>query len=149
MDPRLRIVAIGGSVTVLVIVIELVRRRRLKEEYSVLWLATATVLILLAIWFPLLQTITNAIGAIAPTSTLFFFGLMFVVLMLLHFSVRISALERSMTALVQELALMGLRAAQRGETPLAKEPEPDLKADPAEAGQGQAGGEPGQQLVGR
>ena len=106
IDPKTRILAIAGSIALLLFVIELVRRRRLKEEYSVLWAATAVTLLILSIWFDLLLDLTKAIGAVMPSSTLFFCALIFVMLMLLHFSVRISHLERSLTALVQELGLM-------------------------------------------
>jgi hypothetical protein len=106
MDPKTRVIAVGGSIMVLLVVIELVRRRKLKEEYSVLWILTGVVLLVLSIWYGLLLKITTLIGAVLPTSTLFFCGLIFVMLMLLHFSIRISALERGLTALVQELGLM-------------------------------------------
>ena len=106
MDPKTRILTVAASLMLLVSVIELVRRRRLKEEYSVLWTVTAITLLVLALWFDLLLDITKAIGAVLPSSTLFFFGLIFALLMLLHFSVRISHLERSLTSLVQELGLM-------------------------------------------
>jgi hypothetical protein len=106
IDIRIRIVAIAGSLLVLAFVIELVRRRRLKEEYSLLWIVTGVVLLVLSAWFELLRFITDALGAIAPASTLFFFGLAFVILMLLHFSVRVSELERRVIGLAQELALL-------------------------------------------
>jgi hypothetical protein len=106
IDIRIRIIAIAGSLAVLALVIELVRRRRLKEEYSVLWIVTGVVLLLLSTWFELLESITDAMGALAPASTLFFFGLAFVILMLLHFSVRVSELERRVIGLAQELALL-------------------------------------------
>lgn len=108
MEPRTRIIAIAGSLALLLFVIELVRRRRLKEEYSVLWTLAALTLLVMAAWFDGLQRLTHAIGAITPSSTLFFIALIFVMLMLLHFSMRISQLERTLTALVQELGLMGL-----------------------------------------
>jgi hypothetical protein len=104
-----RILAILVSVGIFGLVIELVRRRRLKEEYSLLWVLTSIVLLVLSIWYELLLTITDAIGAVMPSSTLFFFGLAFALLMLLHFSVRISQLERSVTLLVQEIGLMRVR----------------------------------------
>jgi hypothetical protein len=104
MPPR--VLAVLGSLVLLGLVIELVRRRSLKEEYSLLWILTALVLLGLSLWFGLLVSITRAIGAIAPSSTLFFFGLVFALLMLLHFSVRVSLLERRLTALVQELGLI-------------------------------------------
>jgi hypothetical protein len=112
MDPRLRVIAVGGSLVVFGFVVELVRRRRLKEEYSVLWIVTALVLILLAAWNGLLNQASHLIGAASSQNTLFFFGLMFVVLMLLHFSVRISAMERRITSLVQELGLLTLKPAE-------------------------------------
>jgi hypothetical protein len=108
MDIRIRILTIGGAALVLLMVIELVRRRKLKEEYSVLWVFVAVLTLLVSIWFSLLQNVTNAIGAVSPASTLFFFGLLFCLVLLLHFSVRISSLERRLTALVQEVGLMGV-----------------------------------------
>ncbi len=107
---NLRIVAIAGSLALLLFVVELVRRRRLKEEYSVLWVLTAVVLLLLAAWGGLLRDLTHAIGAISQASTLYFFGLIFVVFLLLHFSVRVSNLERRVVVLLQEVALLGERA---------------------------------------
>jgi hypothetical protein len=108
IDPRTRAIAIVGSILLLMFVIELVRRRRMKEEYSVLWTVTALTLLVMAVVPALLTTLTSAIGAVLASSTLFFTGLIFALLMLLHFSVRISSLERNLTALVQELGLMAV-----------------------------------------
>lgn len=109
IDTKTRALAIAGSLVLLLVVVDLVRRRKLKEEYSVLWVAAALVLLVMASWFQLLGWITDAIGGVALSSTLFFFALLFVFFMLLHYSVRISALERRFTALVQEVGLVGLR----------------------------------------
>jgi hypothetical protein len=109
ISTNLRILAIVGSLGLLVFIVELVRRRRLKEEYSVLWVLTAVALLLLAVWGGLLRDLTHGIGAISQASTLYFFGLIFVVFMLLHFSVRVSNLERRVTVLLQEIALINQR----------------------------------------
>ncbi len=106
ISTNLRIVAIAGSLTLLIFIVELVRRRRLKEEYSVLWVATALALLLLAVWGGLLHGLADFIGADSQASTLYFFGLLFVVFLLLHFSVRVSNLERRVIVLVQEIALL-------------------------------------------
>jgi len=108
MDIRIRILTIGGALAILLMVVELVRRRKLKEEYSVLWVGTAVLTLLGSVWFSLLRGVTDAIGAVSPASTLFFFGLLFCIILLLHFSVRISALERRLTTLVQEVGLMAV-----------------------------------------
>ena len=129
MDYRIRILTIGGAVAILLMVIELVRRRKLKEEYSVLWVFTSVFILLVSIWFSLLTKVTDAIGAISPASTLFFFGLLFCLVLLLHFSVRISSLERRLTALVQEVGLMSV-----------EEPDgaPEDGPAPAHVGEGEA-----------
>lgn len=115
ISTNLRILAIVGSLGLLVFIVELVRRRRLKEEYSVLWVLTAVALLLLAVWGGLLRDLTHGIGAISQASTLYFFGLIFVVFMLLHFSVRVSNLERRVTVLLQEIALINQRQGRAGE----------------------------------
>lgn len=108
IDLKTRLLAIAGSLILLLLVVDLVRRRKLKEEYSVLWVLAATVLLVLAAWYQLLGWITRLIGGVTLSSTLFFFALLFVFFMLLHYSVRISAMERRLTALVQELGLLGV-----------------------------------------
>jgi hypothetical protein len=117
MDVRIRILTIGGAFVILLMVVELVRRRKLKEEYSVLWVGTAVLTLLVSIWFSLLRTVTDAIGAVSPASTLFFFGLLFCIVLLLHFSVRISSLERRLTTLVQEVGLMAVEEPAPDEVP--------------------------------
>jgi len=113
---NLRIVAIVGSVALLLFIIELVRRRRLKEEYSVLWVTTAVLLCLLAAWGGLLGSLTHAIGAVSQASTLYFFGLTLALLLLLHFSVRVSDLERRVVSMTQEIALLGARSRNGSES---------------------------------
>lgn len=109
IDVSTRIVALICGIALLVFIIELVRRRKLKEEYSVLWVITAVAMLILSVWFESLEWITDRIGGVAPSSTLFFLGLLFVFFMLLHFSLRVSALERRLMSLVQEIGLLTLR----------------------------------------
>jgi len=105
---QIRLITIAGAVVILMLIIELVRRRKLKEEYSLLWVFTAGIIVVLSIWYSLLVKLTHLIGGTVPSSTLFFFGLIFVTSLLLHFSVRISLLERRITSLVQEIGLLTL-----------------------------------------
>jgi hypothetical protein len=104
---NLRIIGIVGCLGGLLFIVELVRRRQLKEEYTVLWVITALVLLLFAAWEGLLRDVRNLIGASSEASTLYFFGLIFVVALLMHFTVRVSRLERRVVAMMQEIALLG------------------------------------------
>jgi hypothetical protein len=120
---NLRIIGIVGSVGLLLFILEAVRRRQLKEEYTVLWVITGVVLLLLAAWPGLLRDVRNLIGASSEASTLYFFGLLFVVALVLHFSVRVSRLERRVVSMMQEIALLGAvnRNAARNGAPAATE----------------------------
>lgn len=109
MDSRIRIVTIVASISILLAILELVRRRKLKEEYSVLWVGTALIVFVLSVWYGALDALRSVLGADVPSSALFFCGLVFAILLLLHFSVRISHLERQLTALIQEVGLLSVR----------------------------------------
>jgi len=101
-----KIFAVVVSIMIMMVVVELVRRRRLREEYSWLWLLTGAVIVLLVIWYDLLVIITHFIGAVAPTTTLFIFGLLFLMLISLHYSIQISKLSHQVKEMGQQLALL-------------------------------------------
>jgi hypothetical protein len=101
-----KIFAIVASLLIMVVVVELVRRRKLREEYSWLWLLTGAVIVALVIWYDLLVSLTHLIGAIAPTTTLFIFGLLFLMLISLHYSIQISTLSHQVKELSQQLAIL-------------------------------------------
>lgn len=108
-----KIFAIVASILIMMIVVELVRRRRLREEYSWLWLLTGAVIILLVVWYDLLLFITHLIGAIAPTTTLFIFGLLFLMLISLHYSLQISKLSHQVKEMAQQLTLLKGKVEER------------------------------------
>jgi hypothetical protein len=134
---NLRIIGIAGSVGLLLFILELVRRRQLKEEYTVLWVLTALVLLLLAAWEGLLRGVRNLIGAGSEASTLYFFGLLFVVALLLHFSVRVSRLERRVTSMMQEIALLGATSRNGTRNGANGEVQPEPEENAATAGEEQ------------
>ena len=108
MPIRVKIVAFVISIGMMLLIVELVRRRKLREEYSWLWLLTGTVIILLMTWFHLLKWITYMVGAVIPSSTIFFFAFLFLILISLHFSVVISKLTDRNKDLAQRYALLEL-----------------------------------------
>jgi len=91
---------------IFIVILEMVRRRKLQEEYSWLWIVTGAALILLVLRYDLLEKVTQLIGAVLPTSTLFFFGQIFLMLLCLQFSMRISKLNMTVKNLAQELAIL-------------------------------------------
>jgi hypothetical protein len=106
MEMKPRFVALAVSVVLLILIVELVRRRKLREEYSWLWLSMSLAMFVLALWPGLLDLITDMIGAVLSTSTLFFFALIFLVLINIQFSMEISSLRAQVKNLAQQLALL-------------------------------------------
>ena len=103
---RQKIFTVLVSIGLVVLIFELVRRRKLREEYSWLWMLTGVVIFILAVWHNLLVFITHLIGAALPTSTLFFFGAFFLILINLYFSVKISTLTEQIKKLAQRQAIL-------------------------------------------
>jgi hypothetical protein len=115
ITPHQRIFAILTAVVVFLLIVELVRRRRLREEYSWLWMLTGAGMILLIVWYRLLLYITWVIGAGYPVTTLFIFSTLFLLLIAVHFSVIISKLTTQTKNLAQEIALLRSEVEMRGE----------------------------------
>lgn len=122
MHDRQRFVSLLLASGALVTVFELVRRRKLREEYSWVWVAVAVVVGALALQQDLLLTISSWIGASSTVSTLFFGALLFLGTLALQFSVRLSKLTHRHKTLGQRLALLEtelaeLRAGRRDQAP--------------------------------
>jgi hypothetical protein len=115
---RVQLVSVLAALLLLVVVLDLVRRRRLLERYALLWLGAAVVILGLAAWSNALQRLARALGIIDPPNALFFVALGFIVVLLLHFSAAVSRLSDQSKVLAQRLALMEQRMRQLEADPL-------------------------------
>lgn len=103
---RTQVITALGAVLLALFVLDLVRRRRLSEEYSLLWVMATTVIAILGFSTPLLTWITRALGFLGESSTTFAFGLAFSLAMLLYLSLKLSRLGYENHALTRDLALL-------------------------------------------
>jgi hypothetical protein len=108
-----RVVALVSAIVLFGAVLECVRRRKLLEEFTPIWVTCALAILALAISFDALIWITDLIGAWAPSSTVFFFGLAFLMAISLSYAIRLSTLSNQVKILAQELALMKLEGGSR------------------------------------
>jgi Uncharacterized conserved protein (DUF2304) len=104
-----RWIAILGSLALGAIVLWLVRRRALREEYTPIWLALTAGLLLISLRMDILRILTRAIGGWTPSSTLFFLGEVFLLAICLNFAVRLSRAGVQLKSLGQEMALLRAR----------------------------------------
>jgi Uncharacterized conserved protein (DUF2304) len=113
---RVSIAASVASLLLLLVVLELIRGRRLKERYALLWIATGVVLLVLSAWRDGLNTIAGWLGVgTYPPAILFAAATLFVIVVLLHYSTVLSKLTDENVLLAQRLALLEERV-RRGET---------------------------------
>lgn len=104
-----RAAAVLVSLVLAAIVLWLVRRRALREEYTPIWLAVAAGLLLVSVRFDVLRALTRALGAWTVSSTLFFLGEIFLLAICLNFAVRLSRASLQLKNLGQEVAILRAR----------------------------------------
>ena len=106
MIDRSIVLTVGMALIALLIVLELVRRRRLSEEYSLLWLGTAIAMLALGLWRDLLHSLAALVNIADPTNLLFLLAALFLLAIQLYFSTVISRLTRQNKEMAQQLALL-------------------------------------------
>jgi len=120
---RLLLIAVG--IGIMVFVINLVRTRKLKEEYAILWLFTGVVLILLPVVIDVLDAVSFALGITYPPAFIGLVAAVCILFILFQFSTSISRFSDRTKVLTQEVAILKDQvrrleaelAAARGEKP--------------------------------
>ena len=107
---RVTLFSVTISLCLFVYILEMVRRRRLREEYSILWLFGSLVILILSLKQDWLIWISQIVGIVYPPSFLFLLGILFIMLILIHFSITISKLYQMNKKLTQELSLLKARS---------------------------------------
>lgn len=112
---RMQIIAIAGSVILFLFILNLIRRKRIKEEYSLLWVFFGIVFIVLSLWRQGLDYIAIAIGVAYPPTAILLIFLMAMFMILIQFSIIISRLSDANKTLCQEIGLMKMELAKMKE----------------------------------
>jgi len=106
MTWRAHAVLVIAALITMVFVLRLVRRRDLRGKYSLLWLATGTVFLVLAIVPGLLDWIADRLGVGYAPAILFGLAIVFLLLVLVHLSWELTRLEDRTRVLAEDLALL-------------------------------------------
>ena len=106
MTDLVQLVSIIVSAVLLASIVELVRRGRLTEEYSFIWIVCAVALFALSLWRNLLDVAATALGVHYPPAVLLLVLTFFVVIVSLYFSVVVSRHRKDIERLVEEVALL-------------------------------------------
>ncbi len=101
-----QVIAIIVSISLFLFILYLVRKKKIKEEYSLLWLSSSIVFIFFSIWRDGLEYFAKLVGIAYPPAALFLILLLAVFLILIEFSINISRLTEQNKVLTQEIALL-------------------------------------------
>ena len=102
--PRLLVFVLG--LTVLLFVINLVRKRQLQERYAILWLLAGLALTLAPVFIPWLDHLAFSIGFEYPPALLLLLAVVGLLLLIFQLSLTISRSEDRLKVLTQELGLL-------------------------------------------
>jgi hypothetical protein len=109
MEHRARLFAVVLGMIVSLFVINLVRTKKLKEEFALLWLVTCVVLVLTPLVIDYLDLVAYALGIEYPPALIFLLAIISLLLILFQFSMRISRFSEHIKVLAQELAVLRAR----------------------------------------
>jgi len=108
------VLVIAVAVLIALTVVFYVRRWRLKEQYSILWLALVVLMVVTAAAPNLVEWFAARLDVVYAPSVLFFLALSFVAVMLFHYSLEISRLSDQNRELAQEVGLLRARFEEDG-----------------------------------
>jgi len=129
---KVSIVATIASLLLLLVVFELIRSRRLRERYALLWVLTGIVLLVLSAWRGGLNTIAGWVGVQTyPPAVLFAVALLFVLAVLLHYSTVLSKLSDQNVILAQRVGLLEQQLSEVSTPPAVQKRETSAAAAPA------------------
>ncbi|MBW6459754.1 MAG: DUF2304 domain-containing protein [Bacteroidales bacterium] len=99
-------IAIAVSLGLFLYILYLVRKKKIKEEYSLLWLFSSIVFIFFSIWRDGLEYFAKLVGIAYPPAALFLILMLAIFLILIEFSIIISRHSEETKILAQEIALL-------------------------------------------
>ena len=103
--------AICGLI-VIAVILELVRRRQLREKYAMLWLAVGLLVIPMSLFPRALDSLAISLGVASGVSLVLFLGIVFLLLVCVHLSWEVNRLEEETRTLAEDLALLRTQVLQ-------------------------------------
>jgi hypothetical protein len=109
MTPRQIEASIIISISLLVLIVALIRKKKLEMAYSWVWLFIGISMVMVVVFYDGLVELSNLIGSMTPTTTLFLFAILVIMLLCLQFSIVTSQHKFQIRKLAQELAMLAGR----------------------------------------
>ncbi len=104
--PRLEVFVVVIALVNVAVVVELVRRRKLRENFALLWIVVGMGGVVLSIARPLFDAVARAVGVSYGPSLLFSLALLFLLFVCMSLSLHVSRLEARTEILAEEIAFL-------------------------------------------
>lgn len=109
MERLLQIILIAGTSIFGLYIINMVRIRRLELKYTLLWILSGVSLFIIALFPGIVDFVSELLHIKEPVNTLFFIMGFFFIMIIFSLTKTISDASKSITALVQEIAILKFR----------------------------------------
>lgn len=131
------ILGIVGAVATLAVVIELLRRRRLRERHAIWWLIAGVLALIAGIFPSVLAWAASLLGIGVPSNLVFFVSIAILVLVCIQHSAELTRLESTTRSLAEAVALLDLKLREQRDVtdPDPATPRPRVKNQPKRAAQ--------------
>jgi hypothetical protein len=106
IENRVQVIAIIGNLIFFYFVINLVRKKRIREEYSLLWIMFSIVFLVFSFWREGLEILASWLGIYYAPMAFLLILILGILSILIHYSVIISGMSEQNKSLVQELGLL-------------------------------------------
>ena len=106
METKIRIFFFIAVIVYLTIIVHLLRRKKLNLKYTLLWLFTAFVLLVVTIFPSLMVYISKMLGIVTPINSALVLAGMFIIVILIMLTSIVSEQNRKQRILIQEVAML-------------------------------------------
>jgi len=106
--------AVAFAIIFIIFILNLVRKNKLDEKYSILWLFFATILLILSIFPGIIKKVSEVFDVYYPPSLLLLFAIIIIGAYIVHITMVITKQNKMIIKLTQELALLKNEEEQKG-----------------------------------
>lgn len=113
MSVKIQIIIAVLIICALIVIIDMIRKKRLELSYALSWLLVGIGVLILDIFPQLIKTISEKIGIVSPVNMLFFFGFCFSLIIIFVLTIAVSKLSIKIKQLAQQIAIYEKKEKER------------------------------------
>ena len=113
MSVKIQILIAVLIICALIVIIDMIRKKRLELSYALSWLLVGIGVLILDVFPQLIKTISEKIGIVSPVNMLFFFGFCFSLVIIFVLTIAVSKLSIKIKQLAQQIAIYEKKETER------------------------------------